>query len=461
MVKENFNQADAMPPSELSSFHGHPELQLSSTPPADIAELIETNPPPAQIVLFNSLGPALAIETFTYLKLPTQKAILKTLPSHKVAEILNGLPPDDRTNLLEELPKDLVTQLLKFLSPDERNVTIKLLGYPENSVGRLMTPDYLAIRMDWTVQQVLDYIREYGRDSETITIIYAIDENGVLLDDFRIRDFLFASLDTKVSELADYQYVALYVDENEEKAVNVFRRYDRSALPVIDEKKVLLGIVTFDDIIQVAVEEGTEDIQKLGGVEALDEPYMETPFFSLMRKRLGWLVILFLGEMLTASALGYFEDEISRAVVLALFLPLIISSGGNSGSQASTLIIRSLALGEISLRDWWRIMRREIFSGLFLGLALGLIGFFRVSLWSAFSNIYGPHWLLIALTIFVSLIGVVLWGTLAGAMMPLILKKLGFDPAVSSNPLVATLVDVTGLIIYFSIALYILHGTLL
>lgn len=450
-----------MPPSELSSYHGHPELQLNATPPADIAELIENNPHSAQLVLFNSLELPLAIETFTYLKLPTQKAILSSLPSHRVAEILNGLPPDDRTTLLIELPKDLVTQLLKFLSPEERKVTINLLGYPPNSVGRLMTPDYLSIRLNWTVREVLDYIREYGRDSETITIIYAIDENGVLLDDFRIRDFLFASLDTKVSELADYQYVALNVDENEEKAVNVFRRYDRSALPVIDEKKVLLGIVTFDDIIQVAVEEGTEDMQRLGGVEALDEPYMETSFMSLMRKRLGWLTILFFGEMLTASALGYFSDEISRAVVLALFMPLIISSGGNAGSQASTLIIRALALGEITVKDWWKIMHREIFSGLFLGLALGLIGFFRVVLWSAFSTIYGAHWFLIALTVLFSLIGVVLWGTFAGAMMPLVLKRLGFDPAVSSTPFVATLVDVTGLIIYFSIALYILHGTLL
>ena len=450
-----------MPRSQLSSYHGHPELQLNATPPADIADLIQNNPRPAQLVLFNSLDLPLAIETFSYLNLPTQKEILSALPSHRVAEILNGLPPDDRTTLLIELPKELVSQLLKFLSHEEREVTIKLLGYPPKSVGRLMTPDYLAIRLDWTVRQVLDYIREYGRDSETITIIYAIDDKGVLLDDFRIRDFLFASLDTKVAQLADSQYVALYVDEDVEKAVNIFRRYDRSALPVIDEKKVLLGIVTFDDIIQVAVEEGTEDMQRLGGVEALDEPYMETPFFSLMRKRLGWLAVLFLGEMLTASALGHFADEISRAVVLALFVPLIISSGGNAGSQASTLIIRSLALGEITIRDWWSIFRREIFSGIFLGFALGLIGFFRVVLWSTFSDMYGAHWFLIALTVFLSLIGVVIWGTLSGAMMPLVLKKFGFDPAVSSTPFVATMVDVTGLIIYFSIALYILQGTLL
>ncbi|MCE5319346.1 MAG: magnesium transporter, partial [Parachlamydia sp.] len=350
---------------------------------------------------------------------------------------------------------------LKYLTPDERAVSIKLLGYPENSVGRLMTPDYIAIKLDWTVSRVLDHIRTKGRDSETINVIYAVDDRGVLVDDFRIREFLFASLNTTVRELADNQFVALNVDDDEEKAINVFRKYDRIALPVVDSKGILLGIVTADDIIQKAVEEDTEDIQKIGGVQALKEPYMEIPFFSLMRKRLGWLVILFLGELLTASALGYFEEEISKAVVLALFLPLIISSGGNAGSQASTLIIRAMALGEVTLKDWWKIMRREIFSGIFLGIALGAIGFFRISLWSLFSDMYGVHWLLVACTVFLALIGVVLWGTLSGSMLPLVLKRMGFDPAASSAPFVATMVDVTGLIIYFSIAMVVLHGTLL
>ena len=324
-----------------------------------------------------------------------------------------------------------------------------------------MTPDYLAIKLEWTVREILDFIRAKGRDSETITVIYAVDDNGILLDDFRIREFLFASLETQAKDLADHKFIALNVDDDEETAVNIFRKYDRSALPVIDKKGVLLGIVTFDDIIEVAVDENTEDIQKMGGSAALNEPYMEIPFLNLMHKRIGWLAILFVGEMFTASALGFFEDEISKAVVLALFLPLIISSGGNAGSQASTLIIRALTLGEITLHDWWRIMRREILGGLFLGCALGLIGFFRVVLWSAFTDIYGVHWILIAFTIFCSLIGVVMWGSIMGAMMPLILKKLNYDPAVASAPLVATLVDVTGLIIYFSIAIFILTGTVL
>lgn len=435
--------------------------QLNAASTIDLADAIATRPEEEQILIFNALSQEKSVQIFEYLPFRVQKTILKALPFWHVANLLNALAPDDRTALLEELPDDLKNQLLKYLSPEERALSIKLLGYPENSVGRLMTPDYISIKMDWTVKEVLDYIREKGRDSETINVIYAVDNNGVLIDDFRIREFLFASLDTKVKDLADHKFIALHVDDDEEKAVNVFRKYERLALPVIDAKGILLGIVTFDDIIAVAVKEDTEDIQMIGGVEALDEPYMEISFLSLMQKRIHWLVLLFLGEMLTASAMGYFADEIAKAVVLALFLPLIISSGGNAGSQASTLIIRAMALGEVTLKDWWRVMRREVFSGLFLGCALGIIGFFRVALWSQFSDMYGAHWLLIAITIFLALIGVVLWGTLSGSMMPLLLRKCGFDPAVSSAPFVATLVDVTGLIIYFTIAMFVLRGTLL
>ncbi len=436
-----------------------PELNANS--PIELVDIIESKSPEERVLIFNALSQEIAVRTFEYLPFRLQKEILHVLPSQRVASLLNAVSPDDRTKLLEELPNDLVKQLLKYLSPEERVLTTKLLGYPEDSVGRLMTPDYIAIKMDWTVKQVLDYIREHGRDSETINVIYAVDDNGVLLDDFRIREFLFAQLDKTASDLADHKFIALHVDDDEEKAVNVFRKYERVALPVIDVKGVLLGIVTIDDIISVAVEEDTEDMQKIGGVEALNEPYMEIPFIDLMRKRVGWLTVLFFGEMLTASAMGYFQDEIAKAVVLALFVPLIISSGGNAGSQASTLIIRAMALSEVGLRDWWRIMRREIFSGVFLGVILGSIGFFRVTLWSIFSDIYGVHWFLVALTVFLALIGVVLWGTLSGAMLPLLLKKCRLDPAVASAPFVATLVDVTGLIIYFSIAIVILRGTLL
>lgn len=435
--------------------------RLNNLPVRDLVDLIERNSYGKMLLIFNALSQDKSVHVFEYLSFRVQKEILLALPSERVAHLLNFMSPDDRTALLEELPDDIMNQLIKYLSPTERAMTTKLLGYPENSVGRLMTPDYLAIKMDWSVREVLDYIRAKGRDSETIDIIYAVDDQGVLLDDFKIREFLFASLDTKVKDLADHKFIFLRVDADEESAVAMFRKYQRVALPVVDTKGILLGIVTFDDIMAVAEREDTEDIQKIGGVVALNEPYMEVPLFTLVRKRVGWLVILFIGEMFTATALGYFENEISRAVVLALFLPLIISSGGNAGSQASTLIIRAMALGEVKLRDWWRVMRREIYCGLLLGLVLGLIGFFRISLWSLFSDIYGAHSFLVAVTVFLALIGVVLWGSLMGSMLPLILKKCGLDPAVSSAPFVATLVDVTGLIIYFSIAIVILRGTLL
>lgn len=437
------------------------QTHVNESTPVDLAELIEKQSSEERINTFRALPQSMAVLTFEYISFRTQKEILHQLPSDQMAQLLNALSPDDRTTLLEELPSEIVNQLLKYLSPEERALSIKLLGYPENSVGRLMTPDYIAIKLNWTVKQVLDYVREKGADSETINVIYAIDDKGILIDDFRIRQFLLASLDAKVESLADRQFISLKVNDNSETAVNVFRKYARVALPVTDTKGLLLGIVTFDDILTISTDEATEDIQKIGGVEALNEPYLEIPFINFVQKRIGWLTILFIGEMFTATAMGFFEDEIAKAVVLALFVPLIISSGGNTGSQSSTLIIRAMALGEVKLKDWWKIMRREVLTGLVLGIALGLLGFFRVSIWSLFTDLYGDHWLAIAITIFLTLIGVVLWGAIVGSMLPLILKRCGFDPAVSSAPFVATLVDVTGLIIYFSIALITLQGILL
>jgi magnesium transporter len=379
----------------------------------------------------------------------------------QVVGILNEMSPDDRTALLEELPSAAARQLIRLLTPEERRIAQALLGYPEGSVGRLMTPDLIAIDANWTVKETLDYVRENGRDSETLNVIYVVDDRGKLIDDLRIREFLLTPLDKKVSELVDENFVALAVTDSQEDALNVFRRYDRSALPVVDSTGVLVGLVTTDDMLDVAEEEATEDIQKFGGMEAMDEQYMRIPLWRMVRKRASWLVVLFLGEMLTASAMSYYEAAIARAVVLALFLPMIISSGGNSGSQASMLIIRAMALGEVTLRDWWRVMRKEILAGLLLGMVLGTIGFLRVAVWAQFSTVYGPHWLLVALTVGVALIGVVLWGSLSGSMLPFILRGLGADPATSSAPFVATLVDVTGLVIYFSLALLILRGAML
>ncbi|MGF7075373.1 magnesium transporter [Mucilaginibacter sp. R-33] len=402
-----------------------------------------------------------AVNVFRILEFPVQERIIKKLSGQKLEDLINELPPDDRTSLFSELHGDAVQKLIQKLSRENREEALKLLGYEEESVGRLMTPDYIAVKRTWDVSRVLSHIRRYGKNSETIDVIYVIDEHGVLLDDIRIREILLVKPETKVSELMDGRLISLSASDPQEEAINVFRMNNRTALPVVDNNDVLLGIVTVDDILWIANEEYTEDIQKIGGTEALDEPYLDINLFKLVKKRVGWLIILFLGEMLTATAMGYFGDEISKVVVLAYFIPLIISSGGNSGSQASTLIIQAMALGEVTVTDWWRVMRREILSGLMLGVCLGLIGFLRIAAWSMFSNIYGPHWMLVGFTVGASLIGIVLWGSLSGSMLPLLLKKLGADPATSSAPFVATLVDVTGLIIYFTIAVLFMRGILL
>lgn len=435
--------------------------QLNSLTPFEIADLISEKPNEEQIRIFGLLTPELAAKVFDYLPVRIQKSILYSLDPQHLAKMLTNMPPDDRTALLEELPQAILEKYLKLLPSDERVTALALLGYPEDSVGRLMTTDYIAVKMDWTVQKALDHIREYGHDSETINVIYIINDDNVLLDDIKIREFLFVPTYFKVEQISDRKFVALSVLDNAEIAIQVFKTYDRVALPVIDDKTVLKGIVTIDDVLRYASERSTESIQHVGGTEPLEAPYMETSFFELMKKRAKWLVLLFVGEMFTASAMGYFEHEIAQAVVLALFLPLIISSGGNVGSQSTTLIIRAMALDEVVLSDWWRVFKREIFSGFFLGILLGSIGFARILIWGSVSHIYGEHWFLIALTLFFSLIGVVMWGSLAGAMLPFLLRWLRFDPATASAPLVATLVDVTGIVIYFGIAMIVLKGTLL
>jgi len=429
--------------------------------PSDLAPIAAELAVEELAVLFRAGSRELTAATFTYLPLEAQKKLLKLLTQEQAAALLNALPPDDRTAFLNELPLDVAMQLLSMLTPDERQVAQSLLAYPEHSVGRMMTLDYVAVRPEWSVREALDYIREHGYDRETLNVIFVTDQEGHLLDDIRVRRLLLSPLDRPVRGLLDGNYTMLQPYDDREKALELFRKFDRVALPVVDEDRKLIGIVTVDDMLDVASEEATEDIQKMGGTEALDEPYTTIPLARMVKKRASWLVVLFLGEMLTATAMGYFEDEIAKAVVLALFVPLVISSGGNAGSQAATLVIRALALGEFRLRDWWRVMRRELAAGTMLGLILGAIGFLRIAVWSAFSNIYGEHWQLVATTVGVSLTGVVLWGSLMGSMLPLVLKRLGLDPATSSAPFVATLVDVTGLIIYFSVAFLIMRGTLL
>lgn len=428
---------------------------------SDVEELIDELPQYAAKFI-ETLSLNRAVNVFRILDFPTQERIIKKLSGNKLNQIIKDLPPDDRTALFSELKGDVVKKMITLLPPEERKESLALLGYKEDSIGRLMTPDYIAVKPEWSITRVLAHIRRYGKNSETIDVVYVIDKEGVLLDDIRIREVLLADPEAIIGELTDKRFIALKANDPQEDAINIFRMNNRVALPVVDESNILLGIVTVDDILWIANEEYTEDMHKIGGTAALDEPYLDTSIFNLVRKRVGWLAILMVGEMLTATAMGFFEGQIHKATVLALFIPLIISCGGNSGSQASTLIIQAMALGEVTIKDWWRVMNREITSGFLLGLCLGLIGFLRIFVWHlALPNVYGEHWILIAATISVSLVFVVLWGSLSGSMLPILLKKLGADPATSSAPFVATLVDVTGLIIYFSFAVLFLKGVLL
>ncbi len=428
---------------------------------SDVADLVYEFPDyESSIIAGMSVHRAASV--FKILEITTQKSVIQDLPPNTVASLLNELPADDRTDFLEELPSNAVRELIKLLDPQERRVTLSLLGYPENSIGRLMTPDYVYVYPDNTIEEVFATIRKYGKDSETINVIYVINKKGELLDDLRIHEFILNPPDKKVSELMDDRFIALHPEDDQETVSEVFKMNNRVALPVVSGSNKLLGIVTIDDILWVAEEEFTEDMQKMGGTAALEEPYIEIPLFRLYKKRIIWLIILFFGELITISAMQQFQDEIAKVVILATFIPLIISSGGNSGSQASTLIIQAMALGEVTIADWWRIMRREILSGLMLGTTLCTLGITIIYIWHLLSpETFGIHYMSIGLTVGCSLLGIVMWGSLMGSMLPLLLKRLGADPAASSTPFVATLVDVTGLIIYFSVAYLFLSGSLL
>lgn len=431
------------------------ELNISDVE-ALIDELPEQGPTFIETLSINR-----AVHVFGILDFPTQERILKKLSGPKISELINEMPPDDRTAFFSDLKGDVVKQLIILLSPADRKEALALLGYPENSVGRLMTPDYITVKQHWDITRVLEHVRKYGRASETIDVLYVIDKNGELLDDIRIRNILLSDPETRVRDLIDNRLIALNANDPQEEAINVFRMNNRVALPVVDAQGIMLGIVTIDDILWLANEEYTEDMQRIGGSEALDEPYLDVSVLHLVKKRAGWLVVLFLGQLLTATVMEHYESQLASAVMLFMFIPLIISSGGNSGSQASTLIIQAMALGEVTLADWWRVMRREILSGILLGLILGVLGFIRIFSWQAFSGAYGEYWVLIGIVVSLSLMGVVLWGSLVGSMLPFILRRLGADPASSSAPFVATLVDVTGLIIYFTVATLMLAGILL
>lgn len=427
---------------------------------SDVADLIYEYPEYEGNIIAN-MSVHRAASVFKILDLSTQKTIIREIPPNTTASLLNELPPDDRTDFLEELPSNAVRELIKLLDPEERKITLALLGYPENSIGRLMTPDYVYVYPENTIEQVFATIRKHGKDSETINVIYVINEKGELLDDIRIRDFILNPPSMKVSELMDERFISLHPEDDQEAAAEVFKMNNRVALPVISHSNKLLGIITIDDILWVASEEFSEDMQKMGGTAALEEPYLDVPIMKLYRKRIVWLIILFVGETLTIAAMSSFQETLEQVLVLSTFIPLIISSGGNSGSQAATLIIQALALGEITVRDWWQIAGREIISGMLMGLTLGIFGFFIIYGGHLVFGLFGEHYIRIGFAIGTAVVGVVTWGTIMGSMLPLLLKKLGADPATSSTPFIATLVDVTGLLIYFGTAFLLLKGVLL
>jgi magnesium transporter len=449
---------------------------LHGIPPADVAEIMGELTPAEAAVAFRFLLRDDAGEVFSYLSPEKQEELITELGAEGALRVVEAMEPDDRVRLLDELPAEVAARIIASLSPEKRKVTQAILGYPHGSVGRLMTPDYVKLRPEWTIARSLEHIRKTGRDAETVNVVYVIDDQGRLIDDLRLRQLLFAEPEQTIESIMNRQFIALKAEDPQEEAVRTMSRYDRLALPVVDRRGVLLGIVTADDVADVAEMEATEDIQKLGGMEALEEPYMATPVLLLARKRVTWLAVLFIGEMFTQTAMAGFDKQLHDAVVLSTFVPLIVSSGGNSGSQATSLIIRAMAVGEIGMKDWWRIFRRELAGGAILGLALGLMGLLRIHLWGWLGwfrkhdadpriveqgMLAQQHFHLLAVAIAVSVFGVVLWGTLTGSMLPFLLKKLRLDPATSSAPFVATLVDVVGVLIYLSVAAVVLRGTLL
>jgi magnesium transporter len=437
---------------------------LGDLAPADLADLINQLTLAEAATVVSMLAVARVVELFDNPFMRRRAAILEQLEPDRAAEILSGLSADELTDVVQRMGHHPRHLIVPKLAPDLRKELEGLLQYPPHTAGGIMTTEFVRLQRDMKVGDALKHIRSVASEKESIYACYVMEQSsGHLLGAVSLRDLVMADLKTPISDVMRKKPITVNALDDQEDVARKIAKYNLLAVPVLEKDESVVGFVTVDDVIDVMTEEGTEDILRLGAIEpgALDRPYMQVSLPVMIRKRAGWLVILFLGEMLTATAMGFFEKEIARAVVLALFVPLIISSGGNSGSQASTLVIRALALGEVTLGDWWRVMRREVFSGLGLGLILGTIGFLRISVWSLFSNLYGTHWPLVALTVGIALIGIVLWGTLAGSMLPFALRRLGFDPATSSAPFVATLVDVTGLIIYFTVAVLILRGTLL
>ncbi len=452
--------------SKISAFLGGRDLPglrayCEKLPAHELARHFTELPPASRGAAFRALPTGLAADAFEYFPKLEQQRLLHALGDQEVAEILDEMAPDDRTALLEDVPAPVQRKLIDQLNAGEREVATRLLGYDEDSVGRLMTPDYVALDGSMRIGEALDFIRERGRDSETLNVVYVIDPDGRLIDGLRIRKLLLATPDSRIADIVSHTLVSLTPEQPAESAIAVFRRTDLYALPVVTADGAMLGIVTLDDVLDVAEQRATDDMQQVGASAKLELPYLELSVWRMLVKRGPWLVLLFFGGLLTANAIAYFDGEIEKAAVLVIFLPLIIASGGNSGSQAATLVIRALAVGELRHRDWFRVLGREILNGLAIGGTLGAIGLAIVAVGAQFSSIFTVHWPLVALTVAISLLVVVLWGSLVGSMLPIALRRCGLDPATSSAPFVATFVDVTGIVIYFSVAATLLKDRLL
>lgn len=435
---------------------------LASMRSADVAERLSELPPEAAARIVAALPFHLAVQVLDEPELERRHIIIQRTEETVAGALIEAMSADQQADLFRRIAEPDRTRLFRVLEPSTRDELQRLLRYTPETAGGIMTTELVSVPGSWTVEDTLRHISDVGRAKETVYAVYILDDADRLAHVVSLRELLVSDRKLPVLDVGDRRRpVTTAPLTDREEVARLIGKYNLLAIPVLDEEGHVLGIVTVDDVIDALVAEETEDVQKLGGMEALDAPYLEIGLPTMIRKRAGWLAALFLGEMLTATAMSHFEDEIARAVVLALFVPLIISSGGNSGAQATTLVIRAMALGQVRLRDWWRVVRREFSSGLVLGCILGVLGLLRIVLWQAFGDVYGPHSLLIGLTLGVSLVGVVLWGTIVGSMLPFVLRRLRFDPASASAPFVATLVDVTGVVIYFTSASLILRGTLL